>query len=286
MRRAQRQVEEERFACPGAGSPLIDIVHRLLRERGKHIRGFEIGRGRSLARHSAAATEHHGKGFVHGGNGRDTVVLDKRVRNHVERCADSEIVVKADLVRSIADRPGEIDAPARFAFLDVVVELFRARLESPVHAEVPLADASGVIPALLEKRRHGESSRLDQPRAHPAQHAALEARTPIIAAGENAVARRRTDRRTGMRIGENHSGRGQSVHVRRGDLAVGIEAFNVPITQVIAKQIHDVRRGPFRDVSGTAIADDRSECERRDETQSGAPGRIPFGDRRMRLHSS
>src|SRR5206468_8229575 len=69
-------------------------------------------------------------GFVHGGNGRDMVVLDKRVRNHVERCADPEIVIKADLVRSVADRPGEIDAPARFAFLDAVVECFRARLES------------------------------------------------------------------------------------------------------------------------------------------------------------
>ena len=213
------------------------------------------------------------------------VVLDKRVRHHVERCTDSEIVVKADLVRSVADRPGEIDAPPRFAFLDVVVELFRARLECPVHAEVPLADASGVIPALFEKRRHREPSGLDQPRAQPAQHAALKARTPIIATGENAVARGRTDRRAGMRIGENHSGRGQSVHVRCSNLAVGIEAFNVPIAKVVAKQVHDVRRGPFPGIIGTAVADDPSECERRDETQSGAPGRIPFGDRRMMLHS-
>ena len=59
---------------------------------------------------------------------------------------------------------------------------------------MPLADAGGMIAVVFKEGRHGEAARLDEPRTHAAEHAALQPRTPVVAAGQNPVARGRTDR--------------------------------------------------------------------------------------------
>ena len=55
MRRGERQVEEERFAGFSVEGALIDIVHRLSCQRGKHVHGFEIGQVREIDDHRSHA---------------------------------------------------------------------------------------------------------------------------------------------------------------------------------------------------------------------------------------
>ena len=99
------------------------------------------------------------------GTGGDVIVLDEGVRDHVQRAADAEVLVEADRVRAVGDRPGEIDVPAVGALLDGVGEPGLARPQGPIHAEVPLADGGGVVAGPAEQRGDGQAARLDQPRA-------------------------------------------------------------------------------------------------------------------------
>ena len=81
----------------------------------------------------------------------------------------------------------------------------------PAQAEVPLADAGGVVAVLLEQRGDGHAAGLDQGRGVSAEHALLEPRPPGVSAGEDAVAGGRADRRAGVGVGEAHP------LARRGD---------------------------------------------------------------------
>src|ERR1043166_1017538 len=112
------------------------------------------------------------------------IVLDKRVRNHVERRADAEILVESDGVRSVGNRLRIIDIPNLLRGLNAQhIDLFSLP-EHPVHPEMPLSEAGRVVSLRLEQRGDCQSSGLNESRAEPSQYTRLQLRPPRVAAGD------------------------------------------------------------------------------------------------------
>src|SRR5262249_11776109 len=81
---------------------------------------------------------------------------------------------------------------------------------------------------------------LDEPRRPAVQDAALQRRAPGVAAGEDAVARRRAHGGAGVGVGEGHALLGELVEVRRGDLAFGVEAADVAVSEIVGEHVDEV----------------------------------------------
>ena len=68
---------------------------------------------------------------------------------------------------------------------------------------------------------------------------------PAVPPGEDAVPRRRTNRRAAVGVGEDHALQAQAIHIGRGDLpAVRIQAVDVAVAQIVAEHIENI--GPRR----------------------------------------
>ena len=81
----------------------------------------------------------------------------------------------------------------------------------------------------------------DERRAVALQHAALQPGSPGVAAGEDAVARRRADGRDRVRIGEADALLGECVDVRRWDLAaLRVVGVHVAVAEIVAEDVDDV----------------------------------------------
>jgi hypothetical protein len=78
--------------------------------------------------------------------------------------------------------------------------------------------------------------------------------------GKQCAARRRTDRRAGVCLGEFHSFVGKGVNVRRLDFRLSIAA-DVAIAEIIGKDKHDIRprSGGARDRRRRKKRGDRKE---------------------------
>ena len=239
VRRVQREVEEK-WALLFCQRP--DPAGRHARERRQHVQRLKILRRRPLPRLPAIlAIRHHRECDLLRRHLRHMIIFDERVRHHVQRRRDAEVIVEPHGIRPVRDRLREVHAPHLFRLLDVQ---FLDRLPlvlRPIHPEMPLAHARRRVALVLQHLRHGEPPLLDQPRAQPAEHAALELRAPVVAPRDHAVARRRADGGRRVRIRKFHPERGEPVHVRRRDFSVRIEALHIADAQIVRENKDDVR---------------------------------------------
>ena len=157
----------------------------------------------------------------------DPVLLDHRA--DVTRMREAKEVIETDILR-----PAGHAGPQRHSLL-------RARLAIyPIHPQVPLSDARGVIAMLFEQRRDRHPRWRNDRRRERREHAEL-ADPKRIASGEHSVASRCANRRSRMGIGETHSLLSELVqprHVQRRFTAI---TLRLPPTQVIKQHEHDVR---------------------------------------------
>ena len=108
---------------------------------------------------------------------------------------------------------------------------------------MPLAHGRGTVAGTLQQQRDSVVlPRVDQRRAEPIQDPAGERRPPRIAPGQQAVTRRRADRRRAVGIGEAHALARQPVDVGRGNLGRGLVRLRVAPAHVIRQHNNDVRQ--------------------------------------------
>lgn len=183
----------------------------------------------------------HGQATILSGLGCDAVVFDEAVGHHVEGGADAEVVVKADGVGAVGGGLGEIGAEGLLTAFDAEFVDGFARVQRPVHAEVPFADAGGVVALALEHGGDGEAPLLDEARAETAEDGFLQLAAPVVAAGDDTVTRGRADGGGGVCVGEDDALTREAVYVRGGDLAFGVQAAHVTIAEVVAEDEDEVR---------------------------------------------
>lgn len=128
----------------------------------------------------------------------DPVVFDERMGAVVRVGGESKEGVEADRQRSRRQGPAPVCGPV-------------LRLE----AKVPFPECRRLIALALAERCQSEPVGLDVERGVDGQHlAVLDVRAPVIAAGHEAVAGRRTDRPRGVGIGEPTSLARKSIEIR------------------------------------------------------------------------
>ena len=231
-----------------------------LGECREDIVGLEAGSSGAEPSFSARAPEHHRERVLFGWLDGEVVVLDERIRHHVQRGTDPEILIEPERVGAVGDRLGVVDVPVLLQRLDVEFGHLLARQLDPVHPQVPLADTRRVIASSLQHLGHGQPVLLNQSRTQPTEYAALQLRAPRIPPGHHAVPRRRTNARAAVGIGKRHPLFGDLVQARRGDLAVRIEALHIAVPEVIAQDEHNVRtRESLRRKQGRAHCEEQRE---------------------------
>ena len=106
------------------------------------------------------------------------------------------------------------------------------------HANVPLAEVRRAVAGLLQYLRDRDFA-LEQMRVVQVvlQHA-VNARSQVLPSGHQGCSRRRTDCRTGMKVGEPHTVGGQTIEGRR--LHRPAVTADVLPAQVIGQQHDDV----------------------------------------------
>ena len=216
-----RHIAEERPV--GLLGALLQVAHRPLAECRQHVDCLEGRAGRAFAQPLLG-----GRGLLH-----HMVALQPGEWRHIQRGGDAVELIEAERRRPAAERLRVVDIGRLLAL--------GAGLALPAEAEMPLAEAGGVVALLAQHGGDGQAAGRNERARAAVEHAVLQPRAPGIAAGEQTVARRRADRRARMAVGAGQSLTCQPVHVRRGDLAVGVEALHVAIAQIIGQQVDDVR---------------------------------------------
>ena len=102
---------------------------------------------------------------------------------------------------------------------------------------MPLADTGGCIAVLLQQTRYGQTSLFDQRRIEPIKYTVLQPRPPAVSPRQNSVSRWRADGGRGVRIGETHSLRGQTIHVRSRDLRLGVVATYITVAEIVGENV-------------------------------------------------
>src|SRR6516164_3367139 len=146
--------------------------------------------------------------------------LDVHAGHAVAGGGKDERVIEADFQRSRLD----FTVPIRSFF---------------AQSEVPFAYRASNISGLLEHKREGIPSRLDDQRRITWQNAGA-ALPPGIFAGHQRISRGRTGGRWRMRIAEAHALFRQPVDVWRAH-ACGAVAAHVPVPKVVGVHVDDVR---------------------------------------------
>ena len=261
------EIEEEGFAGPRVSGAGFDVVDGFGGEGGQDIFDFEIGGGGTAAAFALGAAEEHGEILFDGREFGDAVVLDEGVGDHVEGGADAEVVVEADGVGAVGNGLGVVHVVDLGGAFDAEFGDGLAVLFGPVHAEVPLADARGVITVLLEEGGDGEAVGFDEAGADAAKDAALEAGAPVVTAGHDAVAGGGADGGTGVNVGKYHAAGGEAVEAGGGDSALGVEALDVAVAKIVAEDVEEVGFGGGR---GTGRGVRQREREQKEKDTHGA----------------
>lgn len=110
-------------------------------------------------------------------------------------------VLKAMVVVETAmNRPvGNSRSHGRLSVVLLRVSLARFRVEV-LEVEMPLANRGGVVTPLFQETRDCGTVGRDQARCETLYHSTLQSCPPAVSPRHQAISRRRTDRRTGMRI--------------------------------------------------------------------------------------
>ena len=269
VRRGHRQVEEERLPFGGAAG---DVAVGGAGERRQELLEVPVGHRRTRQAGQIVAEQPRRQEL--GRRADRGVVLDEAVGRPVGH-VDAKIVVEAARGGATRDRARKEIAPQRPLPLGclepgagrLLVRVRRQEIlvcgtrpvgrcrgwsgprpgsERPVHPEMPLADSAAVVAVALQQLAHRESALVDQRQAVRTDDALLQGRTPVVAAGQHAVAGRGAHRRAGVRVPAHHPLTRQPVELRRGDSAARIEARHVAIPHVIDQKIDDVRLARHR----------------------------------------
>ena len=129
---------------------------------------------------------------------------------------------------------------------------------------MPFADARGLITVRLQQRCDGHAVRCYQRRGKSVEHARLQMSSPGVAPRERRVARRRTNTRRRVRIGETHPLRREFVEMGRRDFRLCVKAGHVPVTKIVGEDENNVGFGS----SGSDGVDSQGKncCECDEET--------------------
>ena len=250
----------------GATAARANRSHRQVRRRQWHVQeeglvpagllvdqelGF-LGQPRQHVLHSKASRAHPGcqarkdvrpagrNGYVW--NHLHGAIPQEAVRAHVEGGGNPEERVESNVQGPSPQfsRVIHIVAGAKPA---CPTRHWIAALVEPAHAEMPLPHGCGTVAGALQQQRDSVVlPRVDQRRAEPVQDPAGERRPPRIAPGQQAVTRRRTDRRRAVGIREAHALARQPVDVGRGNLGRGLVRLRVAPAHVIRQHDDDVRQ--------------------------------------------
>lgn len=177
----------------------------------------------------------------HGWRLDDAIAVDVDVVAHVERGGNPEELVEAVMCRSIRDPAGVVDPVNRRRFA-VGGAIYRGSgCRSPSQAEMPLADAGGVIARIAEQRWQRDAARFDERVAVPPQHAARHPSSPRVSSGEQGIARRRAHGRCGVGVGESQPFARQPIEVRRRDAPGRVERSDIAVAEIVSEDQDDIR---------------------------------------------
>ena len=144
---------------------LLDDRDGAVGEGVQHLLMDEIGGGDPFS------PEAHAHPLGDGGRDRgEAVILDIGVGGHVQRAGDAEEGIKAETNRPSGDGRGVIDGVA----VGKLIRLDKALPRGQAHAEVPLSDQVGAVPALLEHLGDRLGVRFDERLGEAAEDVALE----------------------------------------------------------------------------------------------------------------
>ena len=235
-------VGEEGGAGFGGGGALGDVGDGVVGDAALDIDGFEFDAGRAFAE----------EGFFDGGDLGGEAVVDPDEGEHVEGGADAVVVVEAVVEGAVGDGGGVVDeGDVGEGFSEVALVIGGlAVFEWPGHSEVPFADAGGVVAVLFEEAGDGEAIFGDEGFGEASEHAALEVGTPVVAAGEEAVAGGGADAGGSVGVGKAHAFGGEAVEIGGGDFAVRVVGGDVAVALVVGEDDDDV--GPVSGEGGGA----------------------------------
>ena len=191
----------------------------------------------------------------------DPVVFDERMGPVVGIGSESKEGVEADRQRSRRQGP----APVRG---------WAIRLE----AKMPFPECRRLIALALAERCERQPIRLDVEWGIDGQHlTVLDVRAPVVAAGHQAVAGRRTDRPRGVGIGKSAALAGEAIEIR-GFEPLGAVAGGTSPAKIIRQDDHDVWLRRFRFVRARGRrrtnADARDEnCHEQSEVHDSEPAK-------------
>ena len=241
MGRGQRRVEKERLVrrLAKAAFDIADGFARQARQdpiNGKVRRAHAFIHRDEIRPHSRVVDRRQD---------HRSIVFDIAEGRHVERRRDAEVVVEAALDGAALNRASVIHlvAGARRRFtVDRDCRHGLALFVEPGHSEMPLAHAGGVVALALQERADGQTTAFDQRRIKAVEHAILKAGSPGVTTRQNPIARRRANRRRRVGVRKAHAFLGQSVHMRRLDLGLGVVATEVSVPEIVRQDIDDVRQ--------------------------------------------
>jgi len=125
---------------------------------------------------------------------------------------DDERFVKADGQRAAADLFAVVNLPAvALGWAGLGLALFIVGQHLPAKAKMPLANHRCVVAVLLQELRRGQPVSGYERLGQPPKDAFLQRTSPIVAAGDDAVARGCADGRRRVGVGEAHAFARQSV---------------------------------------------------------------------------
>ena len=155
----QRNIEKERLL--GMFRTLLDVGGRLLSQSRKHYRQIPAGQCRPVV-------AEHLLGLIDARNADGAIILDETIRREIGNII-TEVVIETARGGTTGDRAREIDSfSQRYSLLgrngdpiELIADMTLC-IDGPVPAQMPLADAAGVIAVLLEHRWKRQAALLDQ----------------------------------------------------------------------------------------------------------------------------
>ena len=166
----------------------------------------------------------------------ETIVFNVDIRRHIQRTADTKVIVKAICHRGILNGSAIIHP-----FAGVKIRKFcKFRCLGEVHSQMPFADHCCVIALFLEKICHGLSSFFQKRFGITADYTGFQAGSPVIAAGKDAVSGRGTNSRRGVCICETETVFAHVVQIRCCERTFLIKSTDISISHIICKDIDHV----------------------------------------------
>ena len=166
------------------------------------------------------------------------VVFDKRERREI-RHVSAKVVVEAASNRPVRNRFSEVPT---LIFEPVALLDHLTRLRScPVPAQMPLPHKGRMVALVLKKPWQSNPVFWDEWRLVASDHPFLQASSPSIASGKQAVSRRRAAGCIAMGIGESLGLCAKPIQIRRRNLVFRVVSLNITDSEVVGQNENDIR---------------------------------------------